>query len=122
MSMMFEADAMQFPFLAEVTPKTSTRVQRIVRAAKAIAEAVERNGSIIPREMVAGLVGLTRQRIHQLIESGDLVQVEIEGHAFVTEDSLVEWLKVERKAGRPRKVAKTMAEATAIAREMVGQK
>jgi hypothetical protein len=122
-AMMFEADAMPFPFLAEVPKTTSPKVQRIQSAAKAIMSVIERDGAIIPRDMVAGLVGVSRQRVHQMIEKGAFVQVEIEGHPFITEASLTSWLKEERKGGRPRKVqAPTFAESQQIAREMMGIK
>lgn len=104
MQKMFEADAMTFPFLADVRKKTSPRLARVLDSVQAIRAAVDRCGALVPREMLPTLLDVSPQRIAQLVNEGQLAQEEIQGHRFVTEESLVAWVKLERKAGRPCKV------------------
>jgi uncharacterized protein (UPF0261 family) len=118
--MMFEADAMAFPFLADVPQKTSSRLARVLHSVQAIRAAVDRCGALVPREMLPTLLDVSHQRVAQLVNEGQLSQVEIQGHRFVTEDSLVAWVRAERKAGRPRKVKPpTIEQSQEIAREIM---
>lgn len=123
---MFEADAIEFPFLADV-PKAPSKLQRVLEVSKKLSKAIDVHGDLVPRDIVAKVVGISRQRVHQLVEEGKITQVDIDGYLFVTQASLVEWVKEERKGGRPPKIrGETLGDAwkaaVEITEEQRGQK
>jgi hypothetical protein len=117
--MMFEATVSEFPFVGELP-----RADR--RAAKSLwdrfmdfAEHAEDKGALVPPALAAKLLGVSRQRIWQLLDAGKLERLDFEGHAFITERSIVAWAKMERKTGRPFKPMErfTFKDALALAKE-----
>jgi hypothetical protein len=56
------------------------------------------------------VLGVSRQRVNQLIETGQLESIQFAGHHYITKESLVAYANSERKAGRPLK-ADTMTKA-----------
>lgn len=62
-------------------------------------EAVLEHGPLVPRELVAQGIGVSRQRVHQLLEKGRMVEIVIGGRHFVTAASLELFLTEERKVG-----------------------
>lgn len=64
-------------------------------------EMVKTNGAVIPVTFAGRVLNVSRQRVYELINEGRIQTMELGGHVFVVADSLVEWGKGERKAGRP---------------------
>lgn len=64
-------------------------------------EMVKANGAAIPVIFAARVLNVSRQRVYELINEGRVKTVQLGGHTFITSDSLVEWGRGERKAGRP---------------------
>jgi hypothetical protein len=62
-------------------------------------DAVREHGPLIPREMIAEGIGVSRQRVHQLLQSRRMVELVIGGRHFVTAVSLDLFLTEERKIG-----------------------
>jgi hypothetical protein len=59
---------------------------------------------LMPIAFAAKIAGVSRQRIDDLVERGQVERVVLNGHPFVTEESFIAWAKSERKAGRPFKL------------------
>jgi hypothetical protein len=91
----------EFKFMADM-PKTAKAlsVQDQFAAFKA---SIDKNGFPVPKVVAAKLADVTRARIGGLIKEGKLDVIELDGHSFVTENSLVAYMRSERKAGRPSK-------------------
>lgn len=78
---------------------------------------VDQRGMLVPATLAAKLVGVTPQRIHDLISSGRLELVQWDGKNYVTEDSLVEFAKSERKTGVHLAIPETKAQCARLAME-----
>lgn len=94
-------DVAEFPFVATLPKREKSRVQRAFDILEEMRAAVEAHGVLVPCVLAAKIGGVSRQRVHELSEEGKLKRVEFDGHVYVTEASVVEWLKSERKSGRP---------------------
>lgn len=86
------------------------RNERVQRTATALRVMIEERGAMLPVPLVRQLLGVSRQRIHQIFEQGHLECVDLHGHHFVPEDSLLHYVNTERKLGRPVKVPKSTRE------------
>lgn len=113
---MHEAPSIEFSFVHELPKKKKLRAVAAVEFIQLLKAAFSQHGAVIPKALAAKFLGISPQRVHQLCESGTLVTVEIDGHGFVTEDSLVAFGKSERKTGRPPRL-KSAADALEIAKE-----
>lgn len=126
MNTMLEADVAEFPFTAELPKRERTRLQTLWDNLAEIRAVVESKGMVIPASLAAKVLGVSRQRVFQLIEDGRLENVEMNGHNFVTEASVIQFAKAERKTGRPCKGIQTAGEIWAASeestRELMGKK
>lgn len=118
---MFEADVAEFPFTSELPKRQRTRLQSLWDQLSEIRAVVESKGMLIPASMAAKVLGVSRQRVHDLIKEGRLENVEMNGHNFITEASVVDYAKSERKAGRPVKGVQTAREVWAASRESTAE-
>lgn len=107
---MFEAEATEFPFMAEVPKREKSKLARVWDHFKAVSAVVEQKGMLVPQHLAAELLGVSRQRIWVLANEGRLEGVELGGIRYVTEDSVIAFAKLERKAGRPVALPKTNRE------------
>jgi len=98
---MFKAAVNEFPFVAELPKREKSRLQLFWDRFKEVQALCERKGTIVPPVVAAELLGISRQRVHELMQDGRLERVEWRGQVFVTEHDLVEFASAERKAGRP---------------------
>jgi hypothetical protein len=93
---------MEMPFIVDLPKREVRKVETAWDRLAALKVVSAEKGQLLPSPFVACLLGVSRQRVAQLLESGKLERVEVHGHPFVTENSLVEWAKAERaKGGRP---------------------
>lgn len=120
LSPMFEAQASEFPFMADLPQREKSRVEKAMDVARALTALQEKVGPIIPAGLASKCLNISRQRFHQLVEEGRLKTVQVEGHHYISEADLLEFLKLERKSGRPFK-APTIREAWKQAREWVAE-
>lgn len=100
-TVMFEAAASDFPFVAELPKREKSKVVQLWDAIQDMRRIYETEGLLIPQPLAAKLLGLSRQRVHQLGNEGRLMVVTVNDHPFVTENSVLAYAKSERKAGRP---------------------
>lgn len=70
-------------------------------------EAQARHGLLVPPSTVAESLGVSPQRVDQLMDAGRLRGVVVSGRKYVVAASVVEYLKDgPRPIGRPRKLSK----------------
>lgn len=109
----------EFPFCEALPKREKSRVVRIWESLEEARQVVKLHGFLLPVKFAAGLADVSRQRIDELVSDGVIVRIDLDGHAFITEDSFVAWAKTERKQGRPLKVtrAKLLKVAFATAKD-----
>lgn len=96
-----DATVAEFPFVATLPKREKSRLQTFWEQFEVMKAAMDAHGSLVPATFAARLLGVSKQRVHQLTEAGKLQCIEVNGHSFITEDSMVALAKSERKAGRP---------------------
>lgn len=70
-----------------------------------LASAYEQHGSLIPQNMIPRLLGVSRERVRQLIHERKLVVVRVDDRNFIPWDSFKYFCAEERnKGGRPLKI------------------
>jgi len=107
---MFEAEALEFPFTASMPKREKSKLVRcweLLQRMKAISAT---EGDLVPLMMGAKLLGISRSRVDDLVRDGRLKRYDIDGHVFLTENSIVECAKIERKNGRPLKALSSKSE------------
>jgi hypothetical protein len=68
-------------------------------------DAVERHGPLVFRAHVPLILDVSRQRVHQLIDEGQLETVSVRGRDYVSFDSLEKFFVADHsKGGPPRNV------------------
>lgn len=98
---MHEAVATEFPFVGSLPRAEKSRLAKLwdhfqdVRAAAAV------HGVLLPQHYAATLLGVSKQRVNFLVKEGRLESVDLGGHPYVTEKSMLDYAKAERKVGRP---------------------
>lgn len=91
----------EFPFVQELPKRERSKLANLWDVLKEARAATEHHGSLVPPSFAADLLGISRQRLHVLMEEGKLETVTFHGKRFVGENSLVAWAKAERQNGRP---------------------
>jgi hypothetical protein len=87
-----------FPVITATTPKKSVIRQFL--------DAADLHGPLLPASLIPEVLGLSRQRIHQLVQLGKLPAVQVNNRAFVPAAALEFYLgKSKDLGGRPSKLA-----------------
>lgn len=94
----------EFPFVAELPSPDVQKVKTALDLVNELKAATAEHGTLIPVSLAASLLDVTRQTVHHFMRNGRLKRIECHGHVFVTETSLIDLAKSERKAGRPFKL------------------
>ena len=68
-------------------------------------DAIDEHGAFMTRAMAAAAIGVSRQRVHQLICKGRLATVRIGDRRYVPLAELEEFCATRLPSGRPRKSA-----------------
>lgn len=110
-----EVTSLEFPFVEGMPKRERSRLQKFWDLLGEIKQMREQHGQLIPPELAAKLIGVSQQRVDQLMGAGKLMRLEIDGRPFVGENSLVEFARSERKAGRPPKLPETKVGAAKFA-------
>jgi hypothetical protein len=123
MRVMFEAaDIAEFPFASELPKREKTRLEALWEHFAELRAITAEKGMLVPSGLAAKILGVSRQRVFDLIQSGRLEVVEVNGHNFVPESSVIAYARSERKAGRPVKLPETKREAWRVSREFAAGK
>jgi len=101
--MMIDATFDEFPFVAEMPKREKSKVMKVWEHFRELSRISEVEGMLIPMAYAALVLDVCRQRVYQLADDGRLKVIEVNGHQFVTERSVVDYAATERKAGRPLK-------------------
>jgi len=101
MSAMFEVAINEFPFVAEMPRAEKREAKGMWERYKELSSLAQVHGMLMPPWMASKLLDVSQQRVSELMADGRLQRIEWEGRPFVTENSVVDYAKTERKAGRP---------------------
>lgn len=63
-------------------------------------KATTQHGPLAPPAMVAASLGISRQRVYQLMDEGRLESIEVDGKKFIPAHKLEEFLLIARKSGQ----------------------
>jgi hypothetical protein len=107
-----------FPFVQELPKRERSKLATLWDLLNEARVATQEHGTPIPVGFAAELLGVSKQRVSQLLDQGKLTTVMLNDQRFVGENSLVAWAKSERIVGRPPSLKTCIANA----REMVAQK
>lgn len=107
----------EFPFVAEMPKRAKSKLATRWEVFERMQAIVEVEGLLVPPVLAGKLLGVSKQRVDELMKVGRLKRVDWEGHPFVTENSLHEYARSERKGGRPPKV-RTVAQVVKLAVQM----
>lgn len=98
---MHEAETLELPLgLVAPTKREKSKLAKLWDHFQEVRAALKDHGMMLPQHYAADLVGVSRQRVHQLVNEGRFTVVEIGGCRYITELSLLEFAKTERAAGR----------------------
>jgi hypothetical protein len=117
-----QAIANDFPFVAALPKREKGNVAKMWDLLKEMRQTSATEGQLLPTRFAAKLIGVSQQRVDQLMDSGKLMRIDVDGHPFVTENSLVAFAKSERAAGRPPNHPKTNRDLFKIGMDMVNEK
>jgi len=110
--------ALDFPFVQELPKREKSKVASLWDALKDARAATQQHGTLVPTSFAAQLLGISKQRLHTLMEEGRIESVMFHNKRLVSEKSLVAWAKQEHVSGRPVTArAPTLKECIAVARE-----
>lgn len=96
---------LDFPFVQELPKRDKSRLVKLWEHLAEVRAIQAEKGEVIPQAFVADLIGVSTQRVTQFVDEGRLESVLINGRRYVTARSLEQFAQVERKNGRPFKVA-----------------
>lgn len=105
-----------FPFVQELPKREKSKLASLWDSLKEAKAATQEHGALIPINFAAELLGISRQRMHVLLDEGKVASVRFHNQRFVSEKSLVEWAKAEHISGRPPSLKSCIAQAREIRR------
>jgi hypothetical protein len=108
---MFEAAVTEFPFVEALPKREKSKLARVWDMLREMKAAAEEDGQLVPVNFTCKLLDVGRTRVDQFCADGRLRRVEVAGHVFITENSIVELAREERKHGRPMNLPTTAKES-----------
>ena len=76
---MHEAAAAEFPFVKALPKREKSRLARLWDHFQEVRAATAEHGVLMPQHYAADLLGVSRQRVHVLVNEGRLVVVDVGG-------------------------------------------
>jgi len=98
--MMHEAAVTEFDFVQSLPKREKSKLVKVWEHFKLLRLVAKQKGMLIPQHYAAEVLGVSRQRVHVLVNEGRLESVDVGGCRYVTEDTVVAYAQAERKAGR----------------------
>lgn len=108
----------EFPFVQELPKRERSKLATLWDLLLESRAAVQEHGTPIPVGFAADLLGVSKQRVSELLDQGKLTSVMLHDRRFVGENSLIAWAKAERIVGRPPSLKTCISHS----REIVGRK
>ena len=100
-----EIDAAEFPFVGELPKREAKRTLSLWETAEEFFKLLEQHGPPISFALAAKLLGVSKQRIHELNALGRFhVITSPDGKKVITGKSFVAFAEQERHSGRPTKL------------------
>jgi hypothetical protein len=99
-----EVDVLDFPFVADLPKREVKRIHSAFDELQRISELVQEMGLPVSISTSAKLLGVSSQRISELLKDGLLERMDWGGRTYVTQRSIVKRLESARQVGRPRKL------------------
>lgn len=93
---MFEATITEFPFVEALPKREKGKLAKLWDRFAELRQLTEEKGMLIPQHFAAELLGVSRQRVHTLVNEGRLEAVEVGGSRFVTEPSVLAYAEADR--------------------------
>jgi hypothetical protein len=90
-----------FPFVAELPKREVKKVRNRWEELLLIADLVREKGLPVTQRMTAEILGVSKQRVAQIIADGRLETMTYGGVVYVTQSSLTFFAQQLRKHGRP---------------------
>ncbi len=119
---MFKAEVLEFPAFVDLPKREKSKLSTVWDIFYEMSRIVDEKGMLVPQTFAAKVLGISKQRVGQLADAGKLEAIEFNGTRFITENSLVDHAKTERKVGRPYSVkAPTLRETYQMVKEMRGK-
>jgi hypothetical protein len=94
-------ETLEMPFMLTLPKRERSKVRQVWDMLSDMCELQREAGPVLPIGIVADALGLTNQRVRDIIRDGRLRTVFMDGRHYVTEASLKDFARVERKSGRP---------------------
>jgi hypothetical protein len=107
---MFEAEALEFPAFASLPKREKSKIQKVWDTFQQLSQISKEKGMLMPQTFAAKVLDISKQRVNDLVKNGTLETFDVNGFPFVTEDSVVNYAKTERRSGRPINVPTTSKE------------
>ncbi len=99
---MNEKQADNVPLLAEAPrPKAKMGLRGVLRFLRDYRKTLKQEGGLLPFVTAASLMGVSKQRVNELIKEGTLVPVEACGKKWLSANQVEEFIKLHREPGRP---------------------
>lgn len=108
----------EFPFAAALPKREKSKLVKLMDLVAEMKAIQATEGTLLPLRFAAKVIGVSRQRVDELVQVGTIRRFDVDGHSFVTENSVVDFCKSERKSGRPFK-APTWKESLKLSRELL---
>jgi len=106
--------SLEFPFVNGIPKREKSRLGKLWEFFEEVQRVTAQRGTLLPFSFAAELVGVSRQRLHQLAEDGRVDFVEIHGRRLVTQSWVESFARQERKSGRPAKPMKNFRLRAAV--------
>ena len=90
----------EFGFVATL-PKTEERPKSAWEKWAEIKRVIDAEEGLVPVRLAVEMLGVSRQRVYELIEEGKVKTFDVVGQQFISFKSLSAWAHSERKAGKP---------------------
>jgi Helix-turn-helix domain len=100
-----DVSTLDFPFVSSLPKREKTKVKTLWDSLVEFRALIEQHGPPVSHSLAAKLLGVSRQRVYELCKEGRFIEISSpDGRSVITANSLVEFAKQERKAGRPTKL------------------
>jgi hypothetical protein len=118
---MLNAQFLEFPFVAELPKREKSKLGSLWDQFGLLKGLIDEKGAMVPPVLAGKLLDVSYQRVWQLVAAGKLERVEFGGHGFITENSIVELARSERKTGRPLKLPVGLRDTIRFSIETAGE-
>ena len=92
-------EAADIPLKNDKKTKISKGIRGIIEGTKEFQRISKIHNGLVPQSIVGTVLGVSRQRVHQLISEGTFSTWEFYGMKWLSQDEVVEFGKLQRKAG-----------------------